>query len=158
MRKIKSYIKQTFWYKKTLLNKLYYDIQQVLPLEEIGYHEIKDGKLNPIHKTETNGLSSKLWKEIHLKTPVHIKDNPILIESINERKTIALANTHEDERSSKAFGLFGIDSILVIPVIDKNNEVKSFIIIPAMKKFYNFTEKEVSSCEKIVKSYSNLLL
>ncbi len=158
MVNFKTIYKNSDWYKRRLLNKLFYEIQHVLPLDEIGYHEIRDGKLNPIHKTETNGLSAKKWKDVHSKNPAYIKENPLLIEAINERKTIAVPNTHTDVRSSKEFGLFGIDSILIIPVINYQNEVRSFVIIPTMKRFYDFTESEIIKCEQIVREYSNLLV
>lgn len=158
MIKISTIINNTNWYKKIILNKLFKEIQQVIQIDEIGYHEIKDGKLNPIHKTETIGLSAKKWKEVHSQNPVYIKDNPLLIEAIDERKIIAVPNTHEDTRSSKEFGLFGIDSIMVIPVSNNQDIVKSFVIIPTMKRFYNFTEDEIVKCEQIVSKYSNLLV
>lgn len=158
MNKLSTIFKNTDWYKRRILNKLFNDIQHVIELDEIGYHEIMNGKLNPIHKTETSVLSAKKWKEVHSQNPVYIKNNPLLIEAIDERKIIAVPNTHEDERSSEAFGLFGIDSIMVIPVSNNQNVVKSFVIIPTMKRFYNFTEDEIVKCEQIVSKYSNLLV
>lgn len=158
MIKISIIFKNTNWYKKIILNKLFKEIQQVITIDEIGYHEIKDGKLNPIHKTETIGLSAKKWKEVHSQNPVYIKDSPLLLEAIDERKIIAVPNTHEDKRSSEEFGLFGIDSIMVIPVSNNQDIVKSFVIIPTMKRFYNFTEDEIVKCEQIVSKYSNLLV
>lgn len=158
MVNLSTIIRKTSWNKRRILHKLFDDIQQTIPLDEIGYHEIKDGKLNPIHKTETSGLSAKKWKEVHSQNPVYIDNNPLLIEAINERKIIAVPNTHADKRSSEAFGLFGIDSIMVIPVINHQNEVKSFVIIPTMKRFYDFTESEIKKCEQIVREYSRLLV
>ncbi len=140
------------------LNELFNQLRQIVSLDEVGYHEIKNGKLNPIHKLETDVLSSEKWKRTHVEHPVYVKDNPLLIEVIHDKQVIAISNTHEDERSSKAFGLFGIDSIMVIPVMNQTLDVKGVIIIPSINHYHSFTEEEIKKCHKIVEGYRQFLV
>lgn len=138
------------------LDSLFAEIKKVINLDEIGYHQIINGKLFPIHKTETEEVSSRYWKEIHEKNPINVSDNPLLMELVGDKNTIVIKNTHKDDRSSKAFGMFGIYSVMLIPVLH-NSKVKGFINIPSINKYYDYTKDEVIKCENLVKQYSTFL-
>ena len=98
------------------MDELFEKIKEITDIEDIGYHEILDGKLDPIYKSKTGELSLEEWKRIHAKNPVFIKDDIILQVIIMEKRTVVVSDVKADNRSGSAFFLFGIDSIMVIPL------------------------------------------
>lgn len=138
------------------MDELFEKIKEITTIEDIGYHEIKDGKLEPIYKSKSGELSLEEWKEIHAKNPVFIKNNPILQEAIIAKKTIVISDVKVDKRSTKDVFLFGIDSIMIIPIIS-NNEVIGIVPIVSMGKVHRFFENEVRKCEELVEEYKEFL-
>lgn len=136
------------------MDQLFSKLTEVTQIQDVGYHEIKDGKLNPIYKTRTEDLDIAKWKETHAQNIVYIKDNPILIEVIESKRPVTISNTKQDPKSSGVFFLFGIDSIMVIPVI-KQEVVNGIVVIASIGKLHDFTEDEVSRCEALVKEWMN---
>lgn len=138
------------------MDQLFAEIKEITEIEDIGYHEIKDGKLHPIYKSKTGGVSLEEWKMIHDKNPVFIKDDIILQEIITEKRTVVVSEVKVDNRSGSAFLLFGIDSIMVIPVI-RNNEVIGIVPIVSMGKVHKFSKNESQRCEELVDRYKEFL-
>jgi acetolactate synthase-1/2/3 large subunit len=86
-----------------ILDELFSKIADATKVIDVAYHEIVNGRLNPIHKTDTSLLGIENWKSEHKKNPVYINETPILQEIITEKKTISIADTHSDSRSANEF-------------------------------------------------------
>lgn len=135
-----------------ILDELFEKITETTGLTDIGYHEIKDGVLNPIYKTNTDVLGIERWKKGHHENPVHIKGTFVLEQIMETKKHIYIYNTKQDKRSSEAFFFFGVDSILIVPIV-KENEVKGIICTVAIGKLHEFSEEEINKCVSLVKEY-----
>ena len=135
-----------------LFDELFKKIRDTTGIKDIGYHEIKDGRLKPIYKTKTTELDEGKWKNIHAHNIVYIKEHQILVKIVEEKKSIAISDVSNNELSSKAFFLFGINSILVVPVIE-NEIVKGIICIASIGQFHDFTFEEQRTCEALVQNY-----
>lgn len=138
--------------KNLNLEELFRKINEVTELEDIGYHRIEDGRLKPIYKTQTDALGMERWKTVHSQNPVYIKDTFILQEVIKKKQPVYIYDTNNDSRSAGAFFLFGVDSILIIPVV-RENDVKAIICIVSIGKLHNFTEDETDACTRLAEEY-----
>ncbi|MFZ5967573.1 MAG: GAF domain-containing protein [Bacillota bacterium] len=138
------------------LHQLFKELEKITGIGDIGYHQIKDGKLNPVYKTNTQGLSVEKWKKEHAKNTVFVKDTPILQEIIAECKTVFITDTKNDSRSANEFFLFGIDSILIIPVI-KDKTVAGIMVVASIGKMRELTEEQIFMCKELVRKYTDKL-
>ncbi len=135
-----------------ILDELFSKITNETKVIDVAYHEIVDGGLDPIHKTETSLLGIETWKSEHKKNPVYIEHTPILKEIVTEKKPVSIMDTHNDSRSANEFFFFGIQSILIIPVI-KDNIVAGIVVVPSINSPHIFTQNEISNCIELVNSY-----
>ncbi|WFD09289.1 GAF domain-containing protein [Tepidibacter hydrothermalis] len=132
-----------------LCTKLY----EITKIEDIGYHQISNGKLNPIYKMNTSQLSAEKWKEVHSQKTVYVKNDPVLTEIVSTKKAIVMSDIDDaDEVTKNTYSLFGINSIFVIPSI-KNDGVDGIVVIASIGTPHNFTDEEVSQCIKLVDKY-----
>ncbi len=133
---------------------LFERLREVTGITDIGYHKIEEGRLRPVTKTNTDILGIEKWKNVHRENPVFIEDTPILLDIINTKKPAFVNNVATDARSADAFFLFGIDSILVVPV--KNQQtVEGIICIASIGKHHEFSIEEVETCEKLITDHFN---
>lgn len=135
-----------------ILNNLFSKITEVTGVEDIGYHRIGEGRLNPFHKTNTDILGIERWKKVHGENPVFIDETFILEEVTKTKQPVWIYDTNNDSRSASAFFLFGVDSILIVPVV-RADEVKSIVCIVTIGKLHDFTMEEITSCDNLVKEY-----
>ncbi|KOF56443.1 MULTISPECIES: hypothetical protein [Clostridium] len=141
-----------------VLNDLFDKIGKVTQLTDIAYHEIRNGRLNPVHKTNTDVLGIDKWKKGHAENPVYIDKTLVLRQIINGAKYIHIDNTKEDKRSSEAFFFFGVDSILIVPVHDKSKaQIKGIVCIVSINKLHNFSDEQINKCLELVKNYEDLI-
>lgn len=138
---------------QVVLDELFAKITEVTTLEDIGLHEIVDGRLRPVHKTQTDALGIKRWKTVHGQNPVYVKDTFILQEVILKKQPVEIYDTKNDSRSAGAFFLFGVDSILIVPIVH-SNEVKAIVCIVAIGRLHQFTKEEIETCSHLVKEYT----
>lgn len=135
--------------EQQVLEELFEKISSVTKLTDIGYHRVEEGRLKPIYKTQTDILGIEKWKTVHGQNPVYIEDTFILREVRDTKKPVDIYDTNNDPRSAEAFFLFGVDSILVIPVI-RQNELKAIVCIVSIGELHNFTQDEIQQCTKLV--------
>ena len=110
---------------------------------------IEKGYLNPIYKTQTEILGLERWKAVHQRNPVYVKDTLILNEIMAKKQPIIINNTKQDTRSANEFFFFGIDSIMIIPVINQE-EVKGIICIVSIGEQHQFTKEEMDICSRFI--------
>jgi acetolactate synthase-1/2/3 large subunit len=139
-----------------VLDEIFKKIQEITGLKDVAYHEIREGRLNPIHKTSTDVLGVEKWKQGHYSNPVYVKDTMVLQYIIDKKDYVYISNTKTDNRSSDAFFFFGVDSILIVPIIDEE-KVKGIICIVSIGKLYDITDKQVDRCIDLIKSYKGRL-
>lgn len=139
-----------------VINELFEKISEITQLKDIGLHEISEGRLKPIYKTQTDVLGMEKWKTVHSQNPVYVKDTYILREVIDKKQPIEINDTNNDSRSADAFFLFGVDSILIIPII-YSDEVEAIICIVSIGELHTFTKEEIQSCSDLVKEYTHRL-
>lgn len=138
------------------VDELFEKIKEITGIEDIGYHQVMEGKLNPIYKSKTGELSLEEWKAIHAQNPVYIKGDSILQEVVMEKRTVVISDVRAEKRSSSAFFLFGIDSIIVIPVVRKN-EVIGIVPIVSIGKIHSFSENDIQKCKELIEYYKEFL-
>jgi acetolactate synthase-1/2/3 large subunit len=134
------------------LERLFHKITEVTTIADVGFHIIEKGYLNPIYKTQTEVLGLERWKDEHQRNPVYVKDTLILREIMAKKQPIIINNTKQDNRSANEFFFFGIDSIMIIPVINQE-EVKGIICIVSIGEPHQFTKKEMDICIRLIDEY-----
>lgn len=139
------------------IDNLFQEIREATGVEDIGYHRIKNEKLNPIYKSKTGELELEKWIEIHSQNPVYIANNLILQEIVKDKKTIVINDVKADYRSTQDVTLFGIDSLMMIPVI-KEDIVIGIVPIVSIGKIHNFSDDDVIKCETLVRKYYDFLI
>lgn len=139
------------------MEELFEKLQNLTGISDIGFHQIKNEKLNPIYKSKTGDVDLEKWKEVHSKNPVYIKDTPVLQDVIKHKKPIFILDTQKDTRSSNEFFLFGIDSILIIPII-KDKEVIGILCIVSVGEIRNVADAVILKCVDIVKDYEHCII
>jgi hypothetical protein len=135
-----------------VLEDLFQKIKEITGLDDIGYHKIEDGRLKPVYKTQTDVLGIEKWKTVHGQNPVYIKETYILQEVMNKKHPVYIYDTKNDSRSAGAFFLFGVDSILIIPVI-RQEAVEAIICIVSIGRLHNFTPEEIEKCRQLSEQY-----
>ncbi len=145
-------MKQEAGLKNLNLEELFQKIKEVTELEDIGYHRIEDGRLKPVYKTQTDVLGMERWKTVHSQNPVYIKDTLILQEVIKKKHPVYIYDTNNDSRSAGAFFLFGVDSILIIPVV-RQDDVKAIICVVSIGKLHDFSPEEIDACSRLAEKY-----
>ncbi len=138
--------------EQRILEELFQKIKEVTKLDDIGYHRIEEGRLKPVYKTQTDALGIEKWKTVHGQNPVYIKDTYILQEVINKKHPVHIYDTNNDSRSADAFFLFGVDSILIVPVV-RQEEVKAIICIVSIGFLHDFTTEEIEKCRQLSEEY-----
>lgn len=135
-----------------VLEELFKRIQEITTVQDIGYHRIEEGRLKPFYKTQTDVLGIERWKTVHGQNPVYVNDTFILREIVSKKQPVEIFDTKSDTRSADAFFLFGIDSIMIVPVV-REEEVKAIICIASIEKKHQFTQDEMESCAKLADEY-----
>ncbi len=125
------------------------EIAKVTGIEDVGYHAVIDGKLVPRYKTASDQLADEQWKVTHGKNEVYIKGNPVLMEVIEQGKTVVINDTDKDRRSAEVFAQFNIKSIMVIPV-KKDQEVEDIVVVASIGKLHDFSEEDRIASESII--------
>ncbi len=131
------------------LERLFHRITEVTTVTDVGFHNMEKGYLIPIYKTQTHALGMERWKAEHQRNPVYVKDTLILKEIKDKKQPIIINNTKQDPRSANEFFFFGIDSIMIIPVINQE-EVKDIICIVSIGEQHQFTKEEMDICSKLI--------
>ncbi|WML35910.1 GAF domain-containing protein [Clostridium sp. OS1-26] len=143
-------------YKISRVNKLYEDLFSVCHVGDINYHRFKDGHLDPIHIMETDLMGIKRWKDTHrsMRGRLTIKGDPVL-ERIIKGETVYIYDVPNDPGSSPAFKAFGIKSLLIFPLFDKDNQTAvGLICIPSLDKHHEFTSFEIEECGNLVREFN----
>lgn len=144
-------------YKIKRVDKLFSDLYDVCNVGDINYHQFKDGHLDPIHIMETDLMGIKRWKDTHrsMKDRLTIKGDPVL-ERIIEGETVYIYDVPNDPQSSPAFRAFGIKSLVVYPLFDKEDGSKAIglICIPSLDKHHIFTDKEIKECGQLIRQFN----
>lgn len=137
---------------EAILMELFDRISETTTVTDVGYHRVIDGKLVPVYKTQTDVLGINHWKKVHGENPVSVKGTCILEELFSTMSPVEIYNTKTDERAADAFFLFGVDSIMIIPVVS-NGEIKGIVCTVAIGYLHQFTKDEISQCHSFVKEY-----
>lgn len=135
-----------------ILEELFQKITEITDVQDIGYHRIEGGRLKPVYKTQTDTLGIEKWKTVHGENPVYVKETYILREITEKKQPVEIFDTHNDSRSADAFFLFGLDSIMIIPVV-REEEVKAIICVAAIGKQHQFTKEEMELCSSLAEKY-----
>lgn len=145
-------LRKGYWMLEKKLEELFEKIQEVTKLQDVGYHRIEEGRLKPIYKTQTDVLGIEKWKTVHGQNPVYVEETFILRDVTEKKEPVYIDDTNHDDRSASAFFLFGVDSILIIPVV-REDEVKAIICIVSIGGLHSFTKGEIEQCSTLAKEY-----
>lgn len=118
---------------------------------DIGYHKLRDGRVCPVSKTNTSGLSIEAWKDAHAKKPLRVDETLVLQEIVSSKKPVIVNDVKNDPRSANAFFFFGIDSIMIIPVV-LEDRVEGIFCLASIGKLHPFTQKQIDDCTAIVEA------
>ncbi|SHM32173.1 GAF domain-containing protein [Anaerosporobacter mobilis DSM 15930] len=137
---------------KQILANLFQKISDITKVMDIGYHHIVDGHLSPVYKTQTDVLGIEKWITVHGQNPVYVKDTYILKEITEKKQPVEIYDIDNDSRSADAFFLFGLKSIMIIPVV-RDDEVNAIICIASIGKLHQFTDEEIKVCCDLADEY-----
>lgn len=138
--------------EEKVLHDLFEEITKITTVKDVGYHRVAQGRLNPFYKTSTDILGIEKWKTVHGQNPVYVKDTYILREITEQKQPIEIYDIDNDTRSADAFFLFGIKSIMIIPVV-RLEEVKAIICIASIGELHQFTDDEMKKCCELANEY-----
>jgi hypothetical protein len=138
--------------RKEILDTLFSEIKKITGVEDIAYHEVEDGKIIPVYKTQTRKLSNETWKEKHLEYNVKVEETAVLQHVVNKGEFFVINNVKEDPMSAKEFFAFGIESILLFP-IKSNNITVATIVLASINEIHNFTQDEIEKCKELVEEF-----
>ncbi|CAM4477852.1 GAF domain-containing protein [Paenibacillus macerans] len=132
---------------------LFEALERLTGVADIAYHEIREGRLNPVLKTKTDHLGVERWKSVHAQNPVYIEHDRLLRELMAHPQTTAVVqDVKNDPRSADEFFLFGIDSIMVIPVM-QDGAVQGIVVVASIGKLHFFSAEEIERAEALVNEY-----
>lgn len=138
------------------LDLLFEKLSNITGVEDIAYHQIKDKSLNPIYKTGTPHLSIEKWKEVHGKNRVYVDSDSALPSIVYDKKPLIMSDVKNDSNASNAFFLFGIESILVFPIV-KDDSTIGIICVASINKKHIFSDEEVQKCTSLVDEFMKTL-
>lgn len=83
---------------------LFEALERLTGVADIAYHEIREGRLNPVLKTKTDHLGVERWKSVHAQNPVYIEHDRLLRELMAHPQTAAVVqDVKNDPRSADEF-------------------------------------------------------
>lgn len=138
------------------LKELFQKLYEATNVADIGCHMILNGRLKPVYKTETDQLGMERWRTVHEENPVLIKNTPILNQIMNDKKPLSIYDTKHDPRSAEEFFLFGVDSVMILPIV-REKEVNAIISIVSIGKLHLFTKEEMDACVELIIDYLEYL-
>jgi len=139
------------------LQELFGQLERITNVQDIAYHRIKEGKLSPVLKTKTDHLGNEKWKSVHAASPVFVENDQLLREIVRNPRPVFVQDVKNDPRSAEEFFLFGIDSILILPVAD-GSVVHGIVVVASIGQLHSFTDEEVRQAERLVEQYREILL
>ncbi|GGA37673.1 GAF domain-containing protein [Paenibacillus physcomitrellae] len=131
---------------------LFEELGRLTGVADIAYHEIIDGHLNPVLKTKTDHLGIEKWKQTHAENPVYIENDRLLQSIIARPHTAVVQDVKNDPRSVDEFFLFGIDSIMILPVV-KEAKVEGIVVVASIGQLHHFDKEEIQHAERLVEQY-----
>ncbi|MBW7474737.1 GAF domain-containing protein [Paenibacillus oenotherae] len=137
------------------LDELFQQLNELTGVRDIAYHEIKDGRLSPVLKTNTDVLGVEKWRSVHAQSPVYVEHDKLLSEMMREPRALAVQDVKNDPRSADEFFLFGIDSILILPVLN-NRVVRGIVAVASIGGLHEFTEEEIRKAELLLERYRSV--
>ncbi|REK64970.1 MAG: GAF domain-containing protein [Cohnella sp.] len=137
------------------LRELFGQLEKLTGVRDIAYHRIEGGRLNPVLKTHTDILGVEKWKSVHAQNPVYIERDRLLRELVRDPRPITVQDVKNDPRSAEEFFLFGIDSILILPVVE-NAAVKGIVVVASIGQLHEFTDEEVREAQRLVEGYREI--
>jgi acetolactate synthase-1/2/3 large subunit len=137
------------------LNHLFGLLSEATGVLDIAYHRIADGRINPVLKTNTDALGIERWKSVHAQSPVYIAHDILLTDLVREPRAVAIQDVKNDRRSPEEFFLFGIDSLLIIPIL-KGAAVEGIVVVASIGKLHEFSEQEIANAERLVEQYREI--
>jgi len=79
----------------------------------------------------------------------------LLRELVRDPRPITVQDVKNDPRSAEEFFLFGIDSILILPVTE-NAAVKGIVVVASIGQLHEFTDEEVREAQRLVEGYREI--
>lgn len=137
------------------LASLFAELERLTGVADIAYHQIRDGYLTPVLKTKTDHLGVEKWKSVHAQNPVYIERDRLLRNMMVHTQTTVVQDVKNDPLSSDEFFLFGIDSIMVIPVLNRET-VEGIVVVASIGQLHHFTAAEISRAEQLVAEYGDV--
>lgn len=131
------------------LAQLFEELERLTGVADIAFHEIRDGRLYPVSKTKTDHLGVEKWKSVHAQRPVYIQNDRLLREMMEHPQTVVVQDVKNDPRSADEFFLFGIDSIMVLPVMQMA-AVKGIVVVASIGTLHEFSKEEIARAESLL--------
>lgn len=95
---------------------LFEALERLTGVADIAYHEIREGRLNPVLKTKTDHLGVERWKSVHAQNPVYIEHDRLLRELMAHPQTAAVVqDVKNDPRSADEFFCSGSTASWLFP-------------------------------------------
>lgn len=137
------------------LGELFEELERLTGVRDIACHRIEGGRLHPVLKTKTDKLGVEKWKSVHAESPVYVERDRLLSDLVRDPRPIAVQDVKNDPRSASEFFLFGIDSILILPVMEEA-VVKSIVLVASIGELHEFTGEEIGQAQRLVEGYREI--
>lgn len=126
-------------------------MQQATASKDVAIHlyDAKTRMLTPFHISSVH-VSEKEWRDKHnQEIDLNIDTDRLFYELITSKKAIAISDVFSDNRPNhQACRLFGIQSLLLIPLLAKGN-VLGAVAIPEIGASKTYIEHEIEFCQSI---------
>ncbi|ANS73580.1 hypothetical protein AWM70_02460 [Paenibacillus yonginensis] len=134
---------------------LFEELSRLTGVPDIAYHQIVEGHLEPVLKTKTDHLGIEKWKQTHAANPVYIENDKLLQSIIARPHTAVVQDVKNDPRSVDEFFLFGIDSIMILPVVEEGT-VEGIVVVASIGQLHYFGQEEIQRAERLVEQYRSV--
>jgi len=137
------------------LSLLFAELGERTGVRDIAYHRIAEGRLRPVLKTNTDKLGIEKWKSVHAEGPVYVAKDRLLSDIVADPRPVAVQDVKNDPRSAEEFFLFGIDSLLILPVTSPEG-VSGIVVVASIGELHYFGEREIGEAAGIVERYKEI--
>jgi GAF domain-containing protein len=138
--------------RRKILDTLFKELYEITGIVDIAYHEIEEGKLFPVYKTQTKKLSNETWQEKHAEYKVKVQGTAVLERIVDSGEFFAINSVKDDPMSVEEFFAFGIESILIFPV-KKDVETVATVIVASINEIHVFADQEIQQCKVLVDEF-----
>lgn len=133
-------------------------LKEIIKIDELAYLTVKDeAEAFAFYKADTQLFSLEEWQKFHkVDYPTIIKNIPVLTDLVENKRYVAVENTHKLEPQQREFQVLNIHSIYLFPVL-QDNKVVGFLDIAYIGEYYVLDKSTLDKIQHLVDEYSEAI-